>query len=187
MLEGPRLREMAFPTPMVWPLDESQGSSPLEGHGSWLMCEVALIWIVDLLWGLSHRKLGIEVHDICVNSHIVDQGILISLKKKQVPYIGERELLLTSVLLIHPAFKLWNSMHLGVIISSQLNMNLVLKDDPELVWSKSFEMNRQHIYGRSSFDVGWMRGTLICINFLCLPTCCEPIQSNRIPLHNMLY
>jgi len=27
---------------MVRPLDESQGSSPLQGHGSWLMCEVAL-------------------------------------------------------------------------------------------------------------------------------------------------
>ena len=30
---------------MVRPLDESQGSSPLQGHGSWLMCEVALIAI----------------------------------------------------------------------------------------------------------------------------------------------
>ena len=30
------------PTPMVRPLDESQGSSPLRGHGSWLTCEVAL-------------------------------------------------------------------------------------------------------------------------------------------------
>jgi hypothetical protein len=27
---------------MVRPLDESQGSSPLQGRGSWLMCEVAL-------------------------------------------------------------------------------------------------------------------------------------------------
>ena len=27
---------------MVRPLDESQGSSPLQGYGSWLMCEVAL-------------------------------------------------------------------------------------------------------------------------------------------------
>ena len=42
MLEGPRLHKMAFPTPVVWPLDESQGSSLLQGHGSWLMCEVAL-------------------------------------------------------------------------------------------------------------------------------------------------
>ena len=33
---------MAFPTPMVRPLDESQGFSPLQGHGSWLVCEVAL-------------------------------------------------------------------------------------------------------------------------------------------------
>ena len=31
-----------FPTPMVRPLDESQGFSPLQGHGSWLVCEVAL-------------------------------------------------------------------------------------------------------------------------------------------------
>ena len=42
MLEGPWLHKMAFPTHMVRPLDESQGSSPLQGHGSWLMCEVAL-------------------------------------------------------------------------------------------------------------------------------------------------
>ena len=42
MLEGPWLHITAFPTPMVWPLDESQGSSPLRGYGSWLMCEVAL-------------------------------------------------------------------------------------------------------------------------------------------------
>ena len=42
MLEGPWLHKTAFPTPMVRPLDESQGSSPLQGHGSWLMCEVAL-------------------------------------------------------------------------------------------------------------------------------------------------
>ena len=42
MLEGPRLHITAFPTLMVWPLDESQGSTPLQGHGSWLMCEVAL-------------------------------------------------------------------------------------------------------------------------------------------------
>jgi hypothetical protein len=27
---------------MVQPLDESQGSSPLQGHGDWLMCEVVL-------------------------------------------------------------------------------------------------------------------------------------------------
>ena len=26
---------------MVRPLDESQWSSPLQGHGSWLVCEVA--------------------------------------------------------------------------------------------------------------------------------------------------
>ena len=42
MLEGPWLHKTAFPTPMVRPLDESQGSSPLQGHGSWLMCEMAL-------------------------------------------------------------------------------------------------------------------------------------------------
>ena len=28
---------------MVRPLDESQGSPPLQGFGSWLMCEVALM------------------------------------------------------------------------------------------------------------------------------------------------
>ena len=27
---------------MIQPLNESQGSSPLQGHCSWLMCEVAL-------------------------------------------------------------------------------------------------------------------------------------------------
>ena len=27
---------------MVRPLYESQGSSPLQGHGSWLLCKVAL-------------------------------------------------------------------------------------------------------------------------------------------------
>ena len=27
---------------MVQPLEESQGSSPLQDHGSWLVCEVAL-------------------------------------------------------------------------------------------------------------------------------------------------
>jgi hypothetical protein len=42
ILEGPWQHKTAFPTPMVWPLDENQGSSPLQGHGSWLMCEVAL-------------------------------------------------------------------------------------------------------------------------------------------------
>ena len=49
-----RLHKMAFLTPMVRPLDESQGSSPLQGHGSWLMCEVALkptlfITIIDFI------------------------------------------------------------------------------------------------------------------------------------------
>ena len=42
MLEGPWLHKRAFPTPIVQPLEECQGSSPLRGHGSWLMCEVAL-------------------------------------------------------------------------------------------------------------------------------------------------
>ena len=40
MLEGPWLPKTLFPTPMVRPLDESQGSSPLQSHGSWLVCEV---------------------------------------------------------------------------------------------------------------------------------------------------
>jgi hypothetical protein len=42
ILEGSRLHITAFPTHMIRPLDESQGSTPLQGHGSWLMCEVAL-------------------------------------------------------------------------------------------------------------------------------------------------
>ena len=42
MLEGPWLHKMAFPTQLVRPLDESQGSSPLQGHNSWIMCEVVL-------------------------------------------------------------------------------------------------------------------------------------------------
>ena len=42
MLEVPWLPKTAFPTPMVRPLDESQGSSPLQGHGSCLVCVVAL-------------------------------------------------------------------------------------------------------------------------------------------------
>ena len=42
MLEGPWLHKMAFSTPMIRPLDESQGSSLLQGRGSWLLCEVAL-------------------------------------------------------------------------------------------------------------------------------------------------
>ena len=33
VLEGLRLHKTAFPTPMVRPMDESQGSSPLQGHG----------------------------------------------------------------------------------------------------------------------------------------------------------
>ena len=39
---------MAFPAVMVRPLDEIQGASPLQGHGSWLVCEVALRLLVDL-------------------------------------------------------------------------------------------------------------------------------------------
>jgi len=42
MLEGPWLHKTAFPIPVVCPLDEGQRSSPLQGHGSWLKCEVAL-------------------------------------------------------------------------------------------------------------------------------------------------
>ena len=49
---------------MVRPLGESQGSPPLQGHGSWLMCEVALsLWVGSpkshisgcvLCFGLNH-------------------------------------------------------------------------------------------------------------------------------------
>ena len=38
---------------MVWPLEESQGSSPLQGHGSWLMCEVALHMISSVTYYLE--------------------------------------------------------------------------------------------------------------------------------------
>ena len=41
MLEGLYLHKTDFPTPMVRPLDESQESSPLQGHGSWLMRELS--------------------------------------------------------------------------------------------------------------------------------------------------
>src|ERR1700737_1213860 len=43
MFEDPAPHKMGSPTPMVWPLDESQRPSPFHGHGSWLVCEVALI------------------------------------------------------------------------------------------------------------------------------------------------
>ena len=33
---------MGRPTPVVRPLDDSQGPSPFHGHGPWLVCEVAL-------------------------------------------------------------------------------------------------------------------------------------------------
>ena len=46
MLEGPWLPKTTLPTPMVWPLDESRGSSTLQGHGSWLVCELAL----SMMW-----------------------------------------------------------------------------------------------------------------------------------------
>ena len=55
MFEAPWLHKMAFPTPMARPLDESQGSSPLQGHGSWLMCEVALIATSPSNWGPCWR------------------------------------------------------------------------------------------------------------------------------------
>ena len=41
---------------MVRPLDESQGSSPLQGHGSWLVCEVAFkpiaLYLCLVLYGI---------------------------------------------------------------------------------------------------------------------------------------
>ena len=42
VLEGPWLHKTAFPTSMVQPLNDSPGSSPLQGHSSWLTCELAL-------------------------------------------------------------------------------------------------------------------------------------------------
>ena len=57
MLEGTWLHITAFPTHMVRPLDESQGSSPLQGHSSWLMCEVALIKPLSLRYTSSSQLL----------------------------------------------------------------------------------------------------------------------------------
>ena len=62
MLQGPWPHKMPFPTPMVWPLDESQGSSQLQGHGSWLMCEVALALCMD------HQ------HVTCSLKYVIDHG-----------------------------------------------------------------------------------------------------------------
>ena len=42
MREGPWLHKTTFPTPMVQPLDEIEGSLPLQGPAFWLVCEVAL-------------------------------------------------------------------------------------------------------------------------------------------------
>ncbi len=42
MFEDPAPHQMGSPTPMVRPLDDSQRPSPFHGHGSWLVCEVAL-------------------------------------------------------------------------------------------------------------------------------------------------
>jgi hypothetical protein len=53
--EGLWLHKTAFPTPMVRPLDESQGSSPLQGHDSCLMCEK---------WPLVSRVCTPKNHDI---------------------------------------------------------------------------------------------------------------------------
>ena len=38
-------------SPMVRPLNESQGPSPLQGHGFWLVCEVALTSVQNLVHG----------------------------------------------------------------------------------------------------------------------------------------
>jgi hypothetical protein len=38
--------DLPRPIPMVRPLDESEGSSPLQGHNSWLTCEVPLIEVL---------------------------------------------------------------------------------------------------------------------------------------------
>ena len=67
---GPWRHETAFPTPTVRPLDESHGPSPLQGHGSWLMCEVALSvrklitsdqhWTATCLKATSLSRLGLS-------------------------------------------------------------------------------------------------------------------------------
>ena len=54
---------------MVRPLDESQGSSPVQGHISWLVCEVALshrqtleLFGNDMIWTYEvHREWELSV------------------------------------------------------------------------------------------------------------------------------
>ena len=54
MVEDPSPHKMGNPTPMVWPLDDSQGPSPFHGHGPWVVCEVAL----SLLYPEEHDFLS---------------------------------------------------------------------------------------------------------------------------------
>ena len=78
-------------------------------------------------------------------------------------------------------------MHMGCVnVSNQCNMDLVLKTIS--IWSKSFEMKRQHTDRGSSFDVGWMRGTLICICSLSFPILwVDSIQQTPITLSKFTY
>ena len=48
---------------MVRPLDESQGSTPLQGHGSWLMCEVALSGV------FFHTSFAV-VMNVCITKRV---------------------------------------------------------------------------------------------------------------------
>jgi hypothetical protein len=64
---------------------------------------------------------------------------------------------------IHLAYNPWNSMQLIGLISSWFNTEISFKD-PKLVYSMSFETNRQQTYTWSAFYIGWIRGTVIFNN-----------------------
>ena len=83
VLKGPRLHKMAFPTPI--PLDESQGSSPLQGYGSWLLCEVALkSTCMHYSVTYHHRahtnelKTNCCFHDTCILHDNMKTGLVMS-------------------------------------------------------------------------------------------------------------
>ena len=42
MFEDLTPHKVGSPSPLVRPLDDSQGSSPFRGHGPWFVCEVTL-------------------------------------------------------------------------------------------------------------------------------------------------
>ena len=58
---------------MVRPLDESKWSSPLQGHGSWLMCEVALSWVAVTLLCLPNGQFIVTT--VVLNPTLRDVGL----------------------------------------------------------------------------------------------------------------